>query len=74
MAGERDRLTPPSHARRLERSLPRPAGLVLVPGAGHMLSVEAADEVNRRVREFARPLLGMTIPQSESGDAAAAHH
>ncbi|HEV7466207.1 MAG TPA: alpha/beta hydrolase [Candidatus Dormibacteraeota bacterium] len=53
MAGECDRLTPPSHARRLERSLPQPAGLVLVSGAGHMLPVEAADEVNRRVREFA---------------------
>lgn len=63
MAGERDRLTPPSHARRLERSLPRPAGLVLVPGAGHMLPLEAADEVNRRVREFAGASLGTALPQ-----------
>lgn len=53
MVGDGDRLTPPSHARRLERSLPCPAGLVLIPGAGHMLPVEAADEVNRRIREFA---------------------
>jgi pimeloyl-ACP methyl ester carboxylesterase len=57
MVGDRDRLTPPPHARRLERSLPHPAGLVMVPGAGHMLPVEAADEVNRRVREFACELL-----------------
>ncbi len=61
MAGEEDRLTPPSHARRLERSLPRPAGLVLVPGAGHMLPVEAADEVNRRIREFAGAVLGTAV-------------
>ncbi len=62
MVGEEDRLTPPSHARRLERSLPRPAGLVLVPGAGHMLPLEAADEVNRRVREFAGACLRTAVP------------
>jgi pimeloyl-ACP methyl ester carboxylesterase len=53
MVGERDRLTPPQHARRLERSLPQPDGLVVLPDAGHMLPVEAADEVNRRLREVA---------------------
>lgn len=58
MAGGSDRLTPPDHARRLERSLPQPAGLVIIPGAGHMLPVEAADEVNGRVRAFTRDLLG----------------
>jgi pimeloyl-ACP methyl ester carboxylesterase len=63
MAGEHDRLTPPSHARRLERSLSRPAGLVVVPGAGHMLPVERADEVNSRVREFAGALLGAARPR-----------
>jgi pimeloyl-ACP methyl ester carboxylesterase len=58
MVGERDRLTPPSHARRLERSLPEPTGLVVVPGAGHMLPVEAADEVIRRLREVVAARLG----------------
>jgi pimeloyl-ACP methyl ester carboxylesterase len=57
MVGERDRLTPPSHARRLQRALPEPAGLVVLPGAGHMLPVEAADDVNARVREFAQARL-----------------
>ena len=52
MAGDRDRLTPPSHARRLHRALPQPAGLVVVEGAGHMLPVERADAVNTRLREF----------------------
>lgn len=60
MAGDSDRLTPPDHARRLERALPQPAGLVIVPGAGHMLPVEAADEVNGRVRAFAHDRLGAT--------------
>jgi pimeloyl-ACP methyl ester carboxylesterase len=62
MVGERDRLTPPSHARRLQRSLPEPAGLVVVPGAGHMLPVEAADEVNRQVQELAAEMLGAPAP------------
>jgi pimeloyl-ACP methyl ester carboxylesterase len=53
MAGDRDRLTPPSHARRLHRALPQPAGLVVLEGAGHMLPVERADAVNTRLREFA---------------------
>lgn len=57
MVGERDRLTPPPHAQRLQRTLPEPVGLVVVPGAGHMLPVEAADEVNRQVRELATELL-----------------
>jgi pimeloyl-ACP methyl ester carboxylesterase len=57
MVGERDRLTPPPHARRLQRSLPEPSGLVVVPGSGHMLPVEAADEVNRQVRDFATEVL-----------------
>ncbi|HEX6492529.1 MAG TPA: alpha/beta hydrolase [Candidatus Dormibacteraeota bacterium] len=52
MAGGSDRLTPPGHARRLAGALPRPAGLVVLDGAGHMLPVERADAVNTAVREF----------------------
>jgi pimeloyl-ACP methyl ester carboxylesterase len=59
MVGDRDRLTPPSHARRLQRALPEPAGLVVLPGAGHMLPVETADDVNARVREFAEARLSV---------------
>jgi pimeloyl-ACP methyl ester carboxylesterase len=52
MAGDRDRLTPPAHARRLHEALPQPAGLVVLAGAGHMLPVERADAVNTALREF----------------------
>jgi pimeloyl-ACP methyl ester carboxylesterase len=75
MVGERDRLTPPPHARRLQRTLPEPVGLVVVPGAGHMLPVEAADEVNRQVREFATEVLeaaGGGVPGSGAPGAAPA--
>jgi pimeloyl-ACP methyl ester carboxylesterase len=59
MAGDRDRLTPPAHARRLHAALPEPAGLVVLEGAGHMLPVERADAVNARLREFAAERLGV---------------
>ncbi len=52
IAGERDRLTPPEHAERLHAELPRPAGLVRMPG-GHMGPLEHADEVTRAVRDLA---------------------
>ena len=59
MAGDRDRLTPPAHARRLHGQLPRPAGLVVLEGAGHMLPVERADAVNTALREFANAHAGV---------------
>ena len=59
MAGDRDRLTPPAHARRLHGLLPRPAGLVVLEGAGHMLPVERAAAVNTALREFAAAHAGV---------------
>jgi pimeloyl-ACP methyl ester carboxylesterase len=53
MAGERDKLTPPKHAERLAETLPELVELAIVPGAGHMLPVEAADEVTKRLRRLA---------------------
>lgn len=58
LAGERDRLTPPVHARRLAEDLPRLAGLVEVPDAGHMLPLEAPDVVTGRIAELADVHLG----------------
>lgn len=57
IAGDRDRLTPPEHAERLHAELPRPAGLVRMPG-GHMGPIEHADEVTRVLRDLATTHLG----------------
>lgn len=45
MAGARDRLTPPSHARRIAQALPDLAGLVVLPDTGHMGPLERPREV-----------------------------
>lgn len=44
LAGSRDLLTPPRLARALQRAWPG-ASLRIVPGAGHMLPIEAPDEI-----------------------------
>jgi pimeloyl-ACP methyl ester carboxylesterase len=54
LAGERDKLTPPKHARRLADTLPEVVELAVLPGAGHMLPVERADEVTSRLARLAR--------------------
>jgi pimeloyl-ACP methyl ester carboxylesterase len=54
IAGERDKLTPPKHAQRLADTLPELVELHVVPGAGHMLPVEAADEVTSRLARLLR--------------------
>lgn len=53
VSGGRDRLTPPSHSRRLAETLPELADYVEVPEAGHMIPVEAADVLTARVRDIA---------------------
>jgi pimeloyl-ACP methyl ester carboxylesterase len=44
VCGAEDRLTPPKHAELLRDRIPG-ARLELVPGAGHMVTVEAPDRV-----------------------------
>jgi pimeloyl-ACP methyl ester carboxylesterase len=51
LAGEADRLTPRRHASELAASLPG-ARLEVVPGAGHMLPVEAPELLARRLIEL----------------------
>jgi pimeloyl-ACP methyl ester carboxylesterase len=46
--GDRDRITPLAHTRALARALPH-AETVVYPGAGHMLQLERADDVSRRL-------------------------
>jgi len=53
VAGDRDRLTPIWHARRMAAALPQGLGLVTVPGAGHMTPVEAHRAVDGAVRRLA---------------------
>ncbi|WP_147943017.1 alpha/beta hydrolase [Microbispora hainanensis] len=48
MVGERDRLTPLAHGRRIAEALPD-ARFVRIPGAGHMIGYERAELVNREL-------------------------
>jgi pimeloyl-ACP methyl ester carboxylesterase len=52
IAGARDRLTPPSHSRRIAESLPQLVELTELPGVGHMAPVEAPDEVSGALRSL----------------------
>ncbi|HEY5431598.1 MAG TPA: alpha/beta hydrolase [Solirubrobacteraceae bacterium] len=70
VAGERDRLTPPDHARRIARTLPNPAGLIELPGTGHMSPLERPRElsaaIEQLITESARPPAGLAregLPQ-----------
>ncbi len=45
IAGARDRLTPPSHARRIAEMLPQLHGLTVLEGVGHMSPLERPQEI-----------------------------
>lgn len=62
IAGERDRLTPPVHARRILDDLPCPAGLVELPNTGHMSPLERPEAVAGALVELARQVAGPTGP------------
>lgn len=51
LCGARDRLTPPELSRQLSEMIDG-SRLQIVPGAGHMLPLEAADDVNHAMAEF----------------------
>jgi len=52
IAGERDRLTPPSHARRIAEALPQLVRLVVLPDTGHMAPLEQPDAVTEALAEL----------------------
>jgi pimeloyl-ACP methyl ester carboxylesterase len=54
VAGDRDRLTPPEHSRRIARELPRPAGLVELSDTGHMSPLERPSELSDLLERLAR--------------------
>jgi pimeloyl-ACP methyl ester carboxylesterase len=53
IAGERDLMTPISHAERIETALPHSLGLRVDPEAGHMTPLESPELVNDALRELA---------------------
>jgi pimeloyl-ACP methyl ester carboxylesterase len=53
LAGAADRLTPPTHARRIAALLPNLHSLVELPDTGHMAALERPDEVSAQLRELA---------------------
>jgi pimeloyl-ACP methyl ester carboxylesterase len=53
IAGEKDRLTPPAHARRIAELLPRLQRLIVLPDTGHMAPLERPDVVSQALVELA---------------------
>ncbi|HZU61355.1 MAG TPA: alpha/beta hydrolase, partial [Solirubrobacteraceae bacterium] len=53
LAGEKDRLTPPSHARRIAEMLPQLERLIILPDTGHMAPLERPREVTQALKELA---------------------
>ncbi len=70
LAGSRDRLTPPSHARRIAAELPGPAEVVELPLSGHMAPLERPAEVNYRLRALAARAHGTAAPGRGAGQVA----
>lgn len=75
MAGEDDKLTPPSHARRIAEELPDLFELVVLPDTGHMGPLERPDEVSdalrRLVLEAGREEVGAASGASDPETAGA---
>lgn len=65
VAGEKDRLTPPRHARRIAEMLPVLERLTVLEGTGHMGPLEQPDAVNQALIELAERL------RQEAASAAA---
>jgi pimeloyl-ACP methyl ester carboxylesterase len=53
LAGENDRLTPPTHAERIASELPDLRDLIVLPATGHMSPLERSDEVSAVLGELA---------------------
>jgi pimeloyl-ACP methyl ester carboxylesterase len=52
VAGDRDRLTPPEHGRRIAEALPHPAGLIVLEETGHMSPLERPRELVEALDEL----------------------
>ncbi|MEU5219603.1 alpha/beta hydrolase [Streptomyces sp. NPDC020807] len=71
LVGTADRLTPAAHSRAMADALPHCAGLVELPGMGHMTPVEAPEAVTAQIRELTLTYLGVkeTVSTNEEADA-----
>lgn len=65
LCGSRDKLTPPALSRHLHELIPG-SRLDIIEEAGHMLPLEAPDQVNRKILEFVEPLVRRTAPRAEA--------
>jgi pimeloyl-ACP methyl ester carboxylesterase len=70
LAGSQDRLTPPSHARRIAAALPGPTDVVELPLTGHMAPLERPAEVNYLLRDLAARAQGKAIRKRDETHAA----
>jgi pimeloyl-ACP methyl ester carboxylesterase len=61
MAGENDRLTPPTHARRIAAELPNLYELIVLPDTGHMGPLERPVEVSDALRRLALGARSATV-------------
>jgi pimeloyl-ACP methyl ester carboxylesterase len=53
IAGEKDRLTPPAHARKIAEMLPQLDELIVLDDTGHMAAVEQHDAISKVLAELA---------------------
>jgi pimeloyl-ACP methyl ester carboxylesterase len=51
IVGERDAVTPPAEAERMQALMPR-SRLTVIPEAGHLANVERPDEFSRTLHDF----------------------
>ncbi len=58
MAGTNDRLTPPSHAKRIAKQLPHLQALIELPATGHMGPLERPSEVSKALRKLSQEAQG----------------
>jgi pimeloyl-ACP methyl ester carboxylesterase len=72
MDGENDRLTPPSHARRIAEELPDLFELLVLPETGHMGPLERPDEVCDALRRLAGQAVRNTIAAASGAPGAEA--
>jgi pimeloyl-ACP methyl ester carboxylesterase len=73
MAGAEDRLTPPSHARRIAAELPQLQALIELPETGHMGPLERPKEVADGFTILARAALAGPGPPAHVPAGAGAH-
>ena len=65
LVGDRDRLCPPRHARAIAAALPD-AEVVLLPGAGHMITYERSFEVTAHLGALLDAAVPSTTPATTS--------